>query len=1499
MRKDGKKADWQLRGMAVVASVVIGLSILVVLLPGSSKADDFTFDSETVNKGSSTNPSYRDSEDGQFNVLTEGDQYADTNFSGSSENVITGTAGGGAFPGSLDSDDATRRSYTEASGGGGSPTIQVLRPTSDGDVTTMVEYPTSPTTHFDKADETDVGGDGDTTYLEGVSNNQESELGMSDATDPGGSYDIDVTMWHISRGETTSACTVVWGIEIGGVEYEGGSTTMTSITYANFSYEWTTDPSDASEWTLAEVNGLECYIRVTDANPDTRTTQIGLVVTFTPTGTYSLDAQITFSSVTSTGQTTSYMVYCQGYRSASENFLVNAWDYNSLSWNLKATINSGSDTDFNFDLTANERDSGSNEVKLQIVDADSDGVQDTVYFDVLKIRRIEIGYALDIDMTCTTSPTYGNITLRIKGYTSAEQFNVNVWNYSSSSYDTGKLSITSLSNTWQTTIDLVDASHRSGSSVKIQFTDETSYTSDTTADSLYLDVVWVTRYYTDPTITAYGASPPVVTEAEAIVFFLTYTDYDNQAPSAGYPKVHIDTSDFTMTENNSGDTTYVDGKLYYFSKADLSGGTHDYYFIVDDAQSGEVTTAPAQVTVNRKPTLSGDTVLPATGNSGQTFSFKVTFTDQDGDLPSYIKAVIDASEYDMVEDDAEDTNTVDGKGYHYDKALGGGNHPYYFKTSDVYSGNVQTTEKNVYVNNLPALSGYGRTPADPVYVTTDLNFTVTFTDSDNDLPTIVKWRENGGSVQNITMVAVDPDDLTTTDGKQYCLFDFNLGHGSHDYDFWAADSGGGVSGGSNSITIQNRAPVITNKFVDDHEWRNTYWEYDYSYSEDDGDSVGFEMSTNATFLNINSGSGLVYGTTSDPVGWYSVTVWCNDSYGGSDSDEFILYVDNRVPVISNGPGATPSEWRNTYWEYDFDATDADTDTLNWERSGPSFLSINPSSGLIYGTTPDAPGNYGYTVWCNDSYGGSDYYDFTLSISNRVPVIGSSGNTTQTETTYLAYHILATDGDSDSLTYELSTNASWASISGEWVNGTATGVGWYDFTIWVNDTYDSDYESWQLTVEEFISNLPPYFTSEPILNWPNNTGYLYDVDAVDPEEQSIYYDLFGDISDLGFCTIDHGTGQITGLPHIIGDFSANVSAFDGVNTAWQNWTLHIYTNTPVFDSEPITEWQNGTLYQYMIVAHDPENEIISWGLEGNCTSFLAIFPLTGNVTNITGSITVMGWWYVNISAFDGFTIVWQNYTLTALNTAPSITSSPVLTGTPGVNYFYNLDATDINSDNLYYDIYETDASWAVIDHSNGEVSGVPVLPGNYYINASVFDGLTTTYSNWTVTVSLPGEEPETPPVDTDPSSSGPLAKFTYTIIGNKVIVEDTSIGEITRRQWSFGDGFGSQESKLVHAYLEPGYYTISLTIWKDGYSSTAEITVYIGEAQGWYFDKGEVGFVLGTPYGSLELNAVLCLMSGLVVLIISIASKKMPLVRPKYWRIAGIVLLVIGMMFYVV
>ncbi|MCK4419376.1 S8 family peptidase, partial [Candidatus Aerophobetes bacterium] len=91
-----------------------------------------------------------------------------------------------------------------------------------------------------------------------------------------------------------------------------------------------------------------------------------------------------------------------------------------------------------------------------------------------------------------------------------------------------------------------------------------------------------------------GLNPEIGDTSADFIYRIKYTNENNYAPKDDYPKVHIlkdrfeiAGSPFTMSEVDPGDTTYIDGKLYAYTKAELAAGVgYTYYFEAYDVHNG-------------------------------------------------------------------------------------------------------------------------------------------------------------------------------------------------------------------------------------------------------------------------------------------------------------------------------------------------------------------------------------------------------------------------------------------------------------------------------------------------------------------------------------------------------------------------------------------------------------------------------------------------------------------------------------------------------------------------------------------------------------------------------------------------------------------------------------------------------------------------------------------------------------------------------------------------
>ncbi len=98
----------------------------------------------------------------------------------------------------------------------------------------------------------------------------------------------------------------------------------------------------------------------------------------------------------------------------------------------------------------------------------------------------------------------------------------------------------------------------------------------------------------------------------------------------------------------------------------------------------------------------------------------------------------------------------------------------------------------------------------------------------------------------------------------------------------------------------------------------------------------------------------------------------------------------------------------------------------------------------------------------------------------------------------------------------------------------------------------------------------------------------------------------------------------------------------------------------------------------------------------------------------------------------------------------------------------------------------------------------------------------------------GTQPPPPP----PPSGPPKADFTVTAecagdlcrarTGLPVTFEDTSTGRVQSRRWDFGDGTGSRNRRIDHAWGEPGFYEVTLSV-SDGTTTSTAKQVFLVEA----------------------------------------------------------------------
>jgi hypothetical protein len=292
------------------------------------------------------------------------------------------------------------------------------------------------------------------------------------------------------------------------------------------------------------------------------------------------------------------------------------------------------------------------------------------------------------------------------------------------------------------------------------------------------------------------------------------------------------------------------------------------------------------------------------------------------------------------------------------------------------------------------------------------------------------------------------------------------------------DGNGGKADRNFTITVSdvNDPPrILTTDEVtatEDQPYNVTY----HAFDPDAGEVFTWTLATNATWLKLNSTTGVLSGTpTNKDVGIFHVNITVRDRAMSSNSHEFNITVINveDPPVWTNVPTNTTIDRASTYI-FDVNATDVDLgDHLAYQLSvspPTATASINTTTGLI-SWTPDGSGNYTLDILVTDG-NISIHHIFRITvrppvIPNHPPIISAIGAQKVTATNSFRLAIVASDPDvGDPLTFSLIGPPAGMTIS---TNGTLDWtpskdqVGPHNITVQVSDGKATANATFLLTV----------------------------------------------------------------------------------------------------------------------------------------------------------------------------------------------------------------------------------------------------------------------------------------------------------------------------------------------------------------------------------------------------------------------------------------------------
>jgi len=492
------------------------------------------------------------------------------------------------------------------------------------------------------------------------------------------------------------------------------------------------------------------------------------------------------------------------------------------------------------------------------------------------------------------------------------------------------------------------------------------------------------------------------------------------------------------------------------------------------------------------------------------------------------------------------------------------------------------------------------------------------------------------------------------------------------------------------------------------------------------------------------------------------------------SGGFGFYNQSQPQVVYTG--FTEETISTKVYRYQVETVDPDGDAVTLSLlKAPAGMSLDQNTGLLsWVATVDEVGVHEVSIQVTDTSGATDIQNFSILVSDEVPVISTEPVVTAHVDQRYIYDVHAYDPNPDDvLSFSLVQNPVGMSIDAvsgliSWQPGIAD-IGIHPVTVRVTDASGLFSEqTFNLDTQLLPDNTAPVFTTTPGLTAQVGVPYVYIPQA---------YDADGDTFTISMLTIPYGmervsAQQITWIPTAeqVTQHSVIIDVNDGKGgITTQEFVIDVIGATanaaPSITSTPGQLVQLNTQYEYQVIATDPEADVLSYQL--------TTAPL-GMSIDATGAIiwtpTETGFYNVVVKVEDSLggyaTQSFEIAVLTTLtNAAPEISSLPITSAYLENRYEYQIVASDIDGDALVYSVV-TGPQGLSVDPYAGLVSWVPQSNqlGAHEVSLKASDGrggsLLQTY---TLTI-LPVSNNQAPIISTTPITlATPAVSYNYQLI----------------------------------------------------------------------------------------------------------------------------------------
>lgn len=706
------------------------------------------------------------------------------------------------------------------------------------------------------------------------------------------------------------------------------------------------------------------------------------------------------------------------------------------------------------------------------------------------------------------------------------------------------------------------------------------------------------------------------------------------------------------------------------------------------------------------------TSLPvATATAGQPYAYQALATDKDGDVITYgvlagpTELVIDAA-----------TGLVN-----WPSPVAGSTAVTLGATDP--DGNLGKQSFAIRVTAAPNRAPvFTATPVTYVAYPSEFSYTASASDADGDNLT---WK-----------LLQSPADMKVNErtGAISWKFSNNLS-GKFPVRVQVDDRRGGLTEQSFEILVPvygNGAPTITSRPVSQVRAGSIY-SYVVAASDPERELLTYRLATGPAVAAWN-GNQLSWQTSAADVGVREMLIEVADSSGNTTQQNWQLEVvpasGNQPPVISSSPRVTAAA--SASYEYQLLASDRDGDALSYTLVvAPATMTISAAGKVEWSVPAGLAGSEPVEIKVSDGKGGEVTQSYSIGVgitANRPPLINSTPIVTATAGSTYRYQISASDPDSDTLSYSVSTNEPGVSIDA------STGlVSWnvpsvlnsqVQLAVMVTDGKGGvASQTYTIDVGQ-AGNRPPRVTTQPGTTGVSGIQYVYALRASDADGDTLTYALLEFPQGMA---ISSTTGDISWsiAADVAGMAPVTVEVSDGKGgRATQGYAISVAgasNRAPTFTSSPVTSATAGAAYAYSARASDPDGDVVTYSL-ATSSSGMVVNAQTGAIT-WTPTLQQSGENPVAVRATDTkFAYTTQSFSVyvqLSTNNPPQISSQPMMRGSPGIPYQYQVVATDPDQNALAYSL-ETAPSGMTISAATGLVAwNTPVL-GTHQVEIKVQD-----------------------------------------------------------------------------------------------------------------------------------------------------------------------------------